>query len=291
LIAHKPPQNGERYVNPYLQPVELVDSNTGMGSGIFIMRQVYQPAPTVEHDYFPESRMYIGLQLPTAELCNVIMKGPSSVDVYFEGAVDGNAVDDDLNGRDELTTQMKTLQLVGYHPALGEVSMNLNSQELTLGQIEETSNTQSGRLDLPPFAGAGTAESFFDVFFEIEISVPGLTLHNKVPMHISTIITYKPAGLEDLYENLQEIELYDENGQSAGIFLTASYYRPNPCVRCSDFDENGTTDINDLRELTDNWLWVGSVGDIYNATDLNCDWKVNFFDFAVFASYWLQACP
>jgi hypothetical protein len=200
-------------------------------------------------------------------------------------------VDDDLNSRDEVTTQIKTLQLAGYHPALGAVYLNLNAQELTLGQIEETSNIQHGRLDLPPFAAAGTAKSFFDVFFDIEISAPGLTLHNEGPMHISTIITHKPAGLEDLYENLQEIELYDENGQSTGIFLTASYYRLNPCVRCSDFDENGTTDINDLGELTDNWLWVASVGDTYNATDLNCDWKVTLQDFAVFAGNWMQACP
>jgi len=291
LIAHKPPQNGERYVNPYLQPVEMLDRNIGMGTGLFIVRQTYQPGPTIEQDYFPKSQMNICLQLPTEELCNVVMKGLSIIDVYFEGAVYGNAVDDDLNGQDEVTTQMKKLQLAGYHTALGEVNMNLNSQEITLGQIEETSDIQRGRLDLPPFAGAGTAESFFDVFFEIEISALGLTLHNEGPMHISTIITHKPAGLEDSYENLQEIELYDEIGQSTGIFLTASNYRLNPCTRCSDFDESGTTDINDLRELTDNWLWVALVGDTYNATDLNCDWKVSFLDFAVFASYWLQACP
>jgi hypothetical protein len=291
VIAHKPPQNGERYVNPYLQPVKLVDSNTGEGSGIFIARQLYQPAPTIEQDYFPESQMYIRLQLPTAELCNVALKGPSSVDVYFEGIPEGNAVDDNLNGRDEVTTQMKTLQLVGYHPTLGTVYMNLNSQQLTLGQIEETSNIQRGRLDLPPFAGAGTAESFFDVFFEIQIPAMGLTLQNEGPMHISTIITYKPPGSEDLYENLQEIELYDETGQSTGIFLTASNYRTNPCVRCSDFDENGTTDTPDLRELADNWLWVESAGDTYNAVDLNCDWTVTFQDFAVLAGNWMQPCP
>jgi len=291
VIAHKPPQNGERYVNPFLQPVELIKPSTGEGTGLFIVRQLYQPNPTIEQDYFPKSRMYISLRFSTAEQYNVVIKGPSSMDVYFEGAVYGNAVDDDLNARDEVTTQMKTLQLAGYHPALGEVNMNLNSQEITLGQIEETSNVQSGRLDLPPFAVTGTAESFFDVFFEIELSSLGVTVHNEEPMHISTIITHKPAGPEDSYENLHEIELYDENGQPTGIFLTASYYRPNPCVRCSDFDESGTTDVNDLGELTDNWLWFASVGDIYNAMDLNCDWQVNFPDFAILAENWMQPCP
>ena len=52
LIDHKPPEDGERYVNPYLQPVELIDPATGQGTGIFIVREVHQPDPTVEHDVF-----------------------------------------------------------------------------------------------------------------------------------------------------------------------------------------------------------------------------------------------
>jgi hypothetical protein len=90
LVAHKPPQNGERYVNPYLQPVEMVDPNTGQGTGLFIVRQTYQPDPTIEQDYFPKSQMYISLQLPTEQLYNVVMKGPSSVEVYFEGPIEGD---------------------------------------------------------------------------------------------------------------------------------------------------------------------------------------------------------
>lgn len=291
LIGHKPPLDGERYVNPYLHPEELIDPNTGMGSGIFIVRQVYQPAPTVEYDYFAESQMYIGLQIPTGELCNVVLKGPSSVDVYFEGDAYGEAVDDDLNGRDEVTTQMKTLQLAGYHPAVGEVYLNLNSQELTLGQIEESSNIAGGLLDLSPFGGAGTAESFFDVFFEIEISAPSLALHNEEPMRIAATVTHKPPDSEDRFDGLQEVSLLNESGEPSGFSVTTLLFRWSPCSRCSDFDGSDFTDFPDLRSFAENWLWEASYGDSDNAVDLDCDGRIYMTDFAIFASRWLQACP
>ena len=291
LIAHKPPQSGERYVNPYLQPVELLNPNTGEGTGLFIVRQLYQPVPTIEQDYFPKSQIYIGLLLPTGQMCNVAMKGPSSVDVYFEGPLQGDAVDDDLNGRDEVTTQMKTLQLVGYHPALSEVYLNLNSQTLTLGQIEESSNIQRGRLDLPPFAGAGTAESFFDLFFELEIPALGLTLHNEQPMRMAAAITYKPPGSEDCFDSLQEVSLLNESGGSTAFRVSTLLFRSSPCCRCSDFDDSGLTDLADLRRFAEYWLWEASSGDSDNPVDMDCDGRIYSTDFAIFASRWLQACP
>lgn len=291
LIGHKPPLDGERYVNPYLNPVELVDPNTGAGSGIFIVRQVYQPGPTVEYDYFAESQMYIGLQLPTGEVCNVVLKGPSSVDVYFEGDSYGDAVDDDLNGRDEVTTQMKTLQLAGYHPAVGEVHLNLNSQELALGQIEETSNISGGVLDLSPFGGAGTAESFFDVFFEIEIPSSSLVLHNEEPLRIASTVTHKPPDSEDLFEGLQELSLVNEFGEASGFRVITLLFRTGRCSRCSDFDGSTITDFPDLGSFAENWLWEASYGDSNNAVDLDCDGRIDLSDFAIFSSGWLQACP
>ena len=49
--------------------------------------------------------------------------------------------------------------------------VRLNRSEVTLGQIEEDSDEQTGRLDLPPFGREGTtAHSFFDVFLETKRS-------------------------------------------------------------------------------------------------------------------------
>ena len=81
LIYHKPPEDGERYVNPYLRPVELIDPVTGQGTGIFVVREVHQPDPTIEHDVFSRTRAVVGLELigsPGAEPISIVMNGPSA---------------------------------------------------------------------------------------------------------------------------------------------------------------------------------------------------------------------
>ncbi|MHC4478041.1 MAG: hypothetical protein ACYTEL_20580 [Planctomycetota bacterium] len=291
LIAHKPPEDGERYVNPYLSPVELIDPATGQGTGLFVLRQVYQPAPTVEHDYFPYGQMVLGLVLPSGDPLNVVMKGPGSVDVYFEGPLHGDAVDDDLNGRDEVTTQFKSLQMIGYHWALGLVYLNLNSQQISLGQIEENSDTTPGRLDVPPFSGAGTAHSYFDLFVEVQIPALGLILHNEEPMRISANITEKPPDPEDLFYGLPDVQLLNESGEPRGWVAGMLMLRSGPCERCGDFDGSGLMDYVDLRVFADSWLWEASPGDTNNLADFDCDGRICLSDFAMFASRWRQACP
>jgi hypothetical protein len=43
-IRHKPPAPGDEYINPFLQPVELIDA-AGNRTGIFIVREVHTPNP------------------------------------------------------------------------------------------------------------------------------------------------------------------------------------------------------------------------------------------------------
>ena len=229
LIAHKPPQDGERYVNPYLDPVELIDPVTGQGTGIFVVREVHQPAPTVERDLFPRTLAWIVLEVPEEEPFKVAMHGPSRVHVYFEGPGDGDAVDDDFNGRDEVVMEMKTLELEGHDPVLGDVYLRLNPDEVTLGQIEENHDVTTGVLDLPPFGPDGTtADSFFDVLFEVELPNLGLVLHNELPARMKGTITHKPPGPGDWYESVEEIELFDDFGNPTGVYLTTARNLPNP---------------------------------------------------------------
>jgi len=232
LIRHKPPQDGERYVNRYLEPVELIDPTTGQGTGIFVVREVHQPDPTVEHDVFPQSQATMGLEHPNLGLISLIMNGSGEVDVFFEGPQEGDAMDDDLNGRDEVTTQLKTLQLQGNHPVLEDVYLRLNANQITLGQIEENANTQPGRLDLPPFGPLGsTADSFFDVFFEVEIPSQGLVLHNQRPARMEATITHKPPGPGDEYIKIQgPIRLYNRQGELSDIVMTEASHVPNPRI-------------------------------------------------------------
>ena len=95
--------------------------------------------------------------------------------------------------------QMQTMEMEGYHAALGQVYLRLNTNQVTLGQIEEQSNIAAGVLDVPPFGPADSlADSFFDVYFEVEI--PGQPLlHNERPARMEGTITNKPPGPGDEY--------------------------------------------------------------------------------------------
>jgi len=84
-------------------------------------------------------------------------------------------------------------------------------------------------------------------------------------------------------------EIYDQTGASADLSFTI-YTDPYACNTCADFDDNGTIELNDVRILAKNWLWTGAPGG-YNIADLNCDGKVDYEDFAIFALQWLDSCP
>lgn len=68
-----------------------------------------------------------------------------------------------------------------------------------------------------------------------------------------------------------------------------AYLQLNPCEKCSDFDNNGITDMSDLDEFVANWLWKESVEQPDNTADLDCDGEVNFIDFAILAENWLRS--
>ena len=105
----------------------------------------------------------------------------------------------------------------------------MNPAVLTLGQIEENSNTLRGRLDLPPFAATGTADSFFDVFFKIELPDQGLVLHNNEPARMESTITHKPPAPGDKYiKPRARIQLLDENDRPTGVFLIEAEHTPRP---------------------------------------------------------------
>ncbi len=259
--------------------------------GIVLLFGTLSYASYVEVDHFDASLAQLALVTPLGVEA-IDLTGPSTMHVFFEGATVGSADDDNGNILDEVPTEMVELNLTGFSSMFGTVNMRLRPGFSALGEMEETADLTTGVLDVPPFAPDGTTvDSFFDVFFEIDILALGQTFHTINPMRLSSIITHKPPAPTDIYENLQDIQLYDENGQPTDFFIGAIHYRPNPCLRCSDFDQTNGTDMLDLGQLAASWLWTESIGDSYNAADLNCDWTVNFLDFAIFAQNWLLPCP
>ena len=227
VINHKPPVDGERYVSGPGLRVELIDPGTGLGTGIFVVRAVNQPDPTTEHDLHEDSTAVVELDIPGVGPISVAMTGVSAAHVYFEGPNEGDAVDDDLDGLDEVTTEMVTLSLAGTDPLLGDVYLRLRSDAVTIGGIAETEDIVTGVLDLAPFDDGGfPAESFFDVFYEIEIPSQGLLLHNDAPSRWQGEITHKPADPGDTLTGPDPVELLDETGLPTGVIVHVVDYLP-----------------------------------------------------------------
>ena len=139
------------------------------------------------------------------------------MDVYFEGPEEGDAQDDDSDGLDEVKTRVVSLNLHGTHPFLGPISLKLNPDFNSTGEIEETQNLLAARLDVPPFGPEGsTADSFFDVFVEIEVA--GQKRHSEDPLRFAGVITYKPRGENDVFSCIttKPVVLFNEAGYPTG---------------------------------------------------------------------------
>ena len=138
------------------------------------------------------------------------------------------------------------MELTGHSSLLGPVTLRLRDPakhpfQQSLGKMEENNNVQAGRLNLlgdnpplcvehpspPPNCVGTTADSFFDVFFEVEAA--GMVLHNHTPKHMETTITHKPPARGETYENPDPIPLYNEAEVQVAT-VTSTFHTPNPFV-------------------------------------------------------------
>lgn len=178
----------------------------------------------IEIDEFPDSSAVI--ELNGTERIN--LRGPSTVHVAI--GPNGEAADTDGDGLDQVKTEMVQLSLSG-NSSMGPVQVEIrpitkDPFQCSDGEIEETANTQPGRLDVPPFAPSGTAVSFFRVFFEV--TVGSVILHNREPKIMQSLIRHKPPMEGDVYENPQTIPLYFEDNSVSPFTLGSARHVPNP---------------------------------------------------------------
>ncbi|HYF04864.1 MAG TPA: hypothetical protein VEA59_01700 [Patescibacteria group bacterium] len=174
---------------------------------------------------FPESQGELHITDPQGNLQVFALTGSSTVQVNTELTGAGSDTDDD--GLDQVPTELLALHLSGD----GAVIRPQPGQR-HLGEIEETSNTTSGTLDLPPY-GTGTANSFFDVF--IELDLPALNLNSsKANLRISgTVTTWPPAPGESLMftgTGSTAVKLLGPNNQDTGYRLVKLVWSPNPPI-------------------------------------------------------------
>jgi hypothetical protein len=156
------------------------------------------------------------VRMELVELQFVPLVGPAEVHTFFEGPTEGDAVDDDMNGRDEVRTEIKSMALQGTTP-MGPVQVNVRTDSPTEGEIEELVNNTPGQLDLDPFH-PGDANSFFDVWPKITLG--GQALVTAVPVRLETTIYHKPPKDGEWYLNplLPRVELIDpDTGMGTGI--------------------------------------------------------------------------
>jgi hypothetical protein len=257
VISHEPPAAGDVYQN--LSATPLLDAG-GNPTGFFLKTTRYRPNPPTEVDVFIHSRCQLQLTTPAQGVQTVQMTGNSTMRVFFEGLVLGSAQDDDNDGRDDVQTELTQWTFSGNNPALGLVQMRLSGYGPALGEMEEQTNSTPGTLDIPPFTATGTCDSFFDVFLEVQL--PGQVLHSQTPIHLTETIAHKPPVVGNVWDNLGQVQLYDESNNPTRYYAAAIAYEPNA-------------------------PYCGDAQHPYPPGDLTEDCRVNLTDFAIMAGQWL----
>jgi hypothetical protein len=101
----------------------------------------------------------------------------------------GAAGDGDANGRDGVCTEMVALELVS--PQNPSVVLRQCGGSHTGGRTEELGNSSPGSLDVHPNPPGALVDSFFDVFFEVELA--GLSYRTAAPLRLGEPLGIKGA--------------------------------------------------------------------------------------------------
>ncbi|HEX9945699.1 MAG TPA: hypothetical protein VGG03_27130, partial [Thermoanaerobaculia bacterium] len=223
---------------------EWIKNATGFARNSYaLIDQVISQSFMAEVDHFPSTAAVIELSGPSGTE-RVRLTGPSTVNVAI--GPNGEATDSDSDGLDQVRSELVQLDLSGSSSTFGPLSLKLRDSEKdpfrrSFGEIEESSDTMTGRLDVPPFGPGGTAASFFDVFFEITVSSPSgpVILHNRDQKPMPGVIHHKPPTTGDFYESPQPVPLYTEDNQLSPYRIVTTRHVP----RAEDVNVPPTCDV------------------------------------------------
>ncbi len=204
-----------------------------------------------ELDHFPDTVAEVDIRIPAGSQTSRIvnLSGPTTVEVDLAGIVDS-----DMDGLEQVTTEIVAMELTGADPDFGTVIVRvqdaaspMHPNQPSVGEIEELQNLNPGILDLPPFITDPpglTAMSTFDVSLEIELPDLGLILHTHDSKYMETTITFKPPKEGDVYRNLEFLPLFTAEEVLFGLLGPASH-DPNGstlAVTLSTFDAEPLAD-------------------------------------------------
>jgi len=227
-----------------------------------------------EVDVFTHTMAQMTILYPNQMTETINLTGPTTVNVFIPP--DGSAYDYDGNGRDEVFSEMVSMSLIGTSMG-GPVKVTLAPRSHTWGEIEEHANATAGTLDIPPFTAAGTASSFFDVFFEVEVA--GMKMYGATPARMQATISHKPPAQGETYQTWPDpIALVDSLGNPTGFTLISARHTPNPIIEIDVFPNtkasvqiiypDQTSEVVQLRGPTTVDVYVGTLGE---ATDTDGD--------------------
>ena len=189
--------------------------------------------PTFEIDEFAVTAARMQIE-SAGGVETVVLSGPTTIEVEIGGG--GETGDRDGDGRDDVPTEIVEMELTGAS-SFGWITARVRDPgrhpfQRSAGEIEERRDVAAGRLDLAPFCDAtrepacagAVADSFFDVYFEIE--TPGGRFHSHQPKHMESEITFKPP--RDEYQSIERIPLFDEDENPLPIAITGVAHLPQP---------------------------------------------------------------
>ncbi|MCH8995032.1 MAG: hypothetical protein IH959_08730 [Chloroflexi bacterium] len=176
---------------------------TTAASDSFVIHCLVQPTKV---DEFPNSVAEITVNTPLGS-DTITLTGPTTVEVDLSSI-------QEVNGKDRVLTELVAMELTGTSTLLGPVEVRLRDPskhpfQRSFGEIEEQINSTPG-LDIPAHGVGplGFADSFFDVFFEIELLDPPpiiplkmRLLHNDSAKRMTATISSQPPATGETYEN------------------------------------------------------------------------------------------
>jgi CSLREA domain-containing protein len=223
-LNHLPPAPGDTYWMENTKPVALLDDGDNF-TGLWIVDEQIMLEPVQRLDVFPSVQKELVWQLPNGDTERVQLGG--SMTVATKTNEYGTAADTDGDGLDQVATEVVALDLRGTS-SLGPVRVSLGEGS-SRGETEERINFTPGTLDLPPFAREGIADSFFDVFLQIEIAEEAFFTETAEPLQ--AVLTQFPPAPGETYQTPEEmppIELRDANGHSTGLHIVREWLTPTP---------------------------------------------------------------
>ena len=154
----------------------------------------YPPGGT---DSFPSGAL-LSVEIPGLGTFDLTLNGPTDVRRSDPGDVDGDGLMD-------IQTEITAMNLVGMSPA-GPLTLRQSQTRASRGLVEQ----QSKGADFP-------ADSFFDVFVEIEVAGLG-RVHNEEPVRVAAVIDAIPPILA-YYRPTKPltVPLLDATGQPVGV--------------------------------------------------------------------------